>query len=80
MNPHQRGSTTGTTGTASTLAGWGGVRPMLTPSRPLCFSEQHPGAGTHISNPHLALGVLCWPPRCCTHPSTVAIKHFYSQQ
>lgn len=24
MNPHQRGSTTGTTGTASTLAGWGG--------------------------------------------------------
>lgn len=60
MNPHQQGSTTGTMGTASNLAGGGrGVRPVFTPSRPLCFSEQHPGTGTSISITHLALGVLC---------------------
>lgn len=34
MNPHQRGSTTGTTGTASTLAGWGGSGPCLHPRGP----------------------------------------------
>lgn len=35
MNPHQRGSTTGTTGTASNLAGWGGQAHAYTLAAPL---------------------------------------------
>lgn len=81
MNPHQQGSTTGTMGTASNLAGGGGGSgpcshphgPFASLSSTLVLAHPSPSLTWHW-------GSCAKPPRCCTHPSTVAIKYFYSQQ